>query len=75
MKQMFILYDARARSGDTDKAAVLTTWDPPTRYDLPHAPTLRREARSFGLDTIWFEYDIAADNKTLINPRMRTDLS
>jgi hypothetical protein len=75
VKKMFILYDGRARCGNLDEAGIFTSWEPPTQYDLPHAPTMRREAREFGLDSIWFEYDIAADNKTLINPRMRKDLS
>ena len=67
MAKMFILYDGRARmSGETDDAAVLDTADS------------EKEARSrrgdWPEDSIWCEYDIDADRKTLINEQFRFDI-
>ncbi len=66
-RKMFILYDGRARfSGETDDATVLDTADN------------EKEARScrgdWPEDSIWCEYDVAADGKTLTNEQFRFDI-
>lgn len=67
--KVFILYDGRARCGNTDDATVLTT-----------ASTEKEcfgEGGNYGSDSIWFEYDesIEGGDVVLRNPRMRLDLS
>lgn len=50
MKKLFILYDGRAKSGDTDRASIYVTADS------------EKEAREDGQepawnDGVWYEYD------------------
>ena len=65
MAKIFILYDGRAKGGDTNRASVLivANSEAEARYDA---------AGYKGHDAVWFEYDIKG--KTLINERMRPDL-
>jgi hypothetical protein len=70
---LFILFDGRARSGDTEDAIALSTVGPTS--DEPHPKQMRREARDYGTDTVWFQYDLAQDKVNLINERIRIDLS
>ena len=62
--KMFILYDARARLGDTDDATVFVT------------ANSEREARSyrgkFQADGVWYEYDLI--NGVAENEKMRDDI-
>lgn len=65
MKKLFVLYDARAKFGDTDDACVYVT------------ASSEKEAREDGKDSswqdgIWYEYD--CDGDTLVNEKMRPDL-
>lgn len=62
----FILYDGRAKSGDTDDASVLVT---------AHS---EREARHdsqnwSGYDAIWYEYDVR--DGRVINEKVRWDIA
>lgn len=68
MAKMFILYDERARMTlDTDEASVLVT------------AASEREAKKykgdFPSDSIWVEYDVDKDGKTLLNENFRWDIS
>ena len=66
MRKKFILWDGRAKGGDTDDANAMDTAD------------TEREARRAGSttwaghDAIWAEYDF--DGREASNERMRTDL-
>jgi hypothetical protein len=71
MEKLFILYDGRAKTGDTDKASVFVT------------AGSEAEARHDGLhvwseyDAVWYQYDCepAEDGLgTLTNEIMRPDL-
>jgi len=66
----FVLFDGRARSGDTDDAQVIDTAN--TERE---AKRITRENMSviWMTDAVWYQYDL--DGKTLINERMRDDLS
>lgn len=66
MAKLFVLYDARARGGDPDDAAVLVT-----ENSASAAKTWRGDWPS---DSVWFEYDVAMDGKTLVNPKLRHDI-
>jgi hypothetical protein len=58
----FVLYDGRAKSGDTDDATVLIT----TRSESE----ARRDGRHWaGYDAIWFEYDVVKGVATNEKPR------
>jgi hypothetical protein len=59
-RKLFILYDARAGSGDTDDASVLDTANSKRE--------MKRISRDhWGENVVWYEYDI--DGKMLINKR------
>lgn len=65
MEKIFVLYDGRARSGNTDRASVYVT------ADSIH------EALEYGSDPawqdgVWFEYD--CKGRELINELPRYDL-
>ncbi len=64
--KLFVLYDSRARSGDASDASVFDTAD-----SIEEAKALRGD---YAKDSIWFEYDIDEDGKTLINERPRYDI-
>lgn len=66
MAKLFVLYDARARGGNTDDAAVLVS-----ETSLRGAKDWRGD---WPTDSIWFEYDINKDGKTLINEKERPDI-
>lgn len=62
---MFLLFDGRARSGDTDAAAILDS--------AKNADEARRQSVSWkGTDAIWFEYKRAGI--VLHDGRMRSDI-
>lgn len=63
--KFYILYDKRARGGDTDDATILSTANSEGETHLD-----RRQKREF--DGVWFEYD-DVDGK-LLNPKQRDDL-
>jgi hypothetical protein len=61
----FVLYDGRAKSGDTDNATALIT---------AHSEReARRDSREWsGYDAIWYEYDIVNGEAT--NEKARWDI-
>jgi hypothetical protein len=61
----FVLYDGRAKSGDTDDAAVLITAhsEQEARHDGRHWS---------GYDAIWYEYDVVKG--VAINEKPRWDI-
>lgn len=61
----FVLYDGRAKSGDTDDAAVLVA---------AHTEHQARTDSSdwSGWDAIWFEYDVV--DGVSVNEKMRPDI-
>jgi hypothetical protein len=66
MQKLFILYDARAQSGDTDDALVLDT------------ASTERECRRISADhagehALWYEYD-DKNGQQLVNGKARYDL-
>jgi hypothetical protein len=64
---MFLLYDGRAKTGNTDNALVMVC--------ARSEEEVREDSKTFsGYDAIWFEYDTDADGKTLINEKARPDL-
>ena len=65
MEKLFILYDGRAKNGDTDSACVYVT------------ASSEKEAKKDGKDEswqdgVWFEYDCV--DGILINKKIRMDL-
>lgn len=74
MSKLFVLYDGRAKSGDTDEAAIYIT------------AASEEEAREDGKDSswtdgIWYEYDVEKDTDPesvfdgqVTNERPRYDL-
>lgn len=61
-QHQFLLYDGRARSGDTDDAIVLDT--------ATSEKECRRVSRSHrGEDAIWYEYSVNGEILTEIGPR------
>ncbi len=65
MAKLFILFDGRAKDGDTDDAAVLVT--------ARSEKEARRDSDHFkDYDAVWFEYDVKGKN--LINEIMRSDI-
>jgi len=62
----FILFDGRAKSGDTDDASVMDTAD--------SEQEARRNGARFwsGADAVWFEHDFV--NGEAINERIRPDI-
>lgn len=71
MKQ-FILYDGRAKTGDTDVAQILDTAE--TEIEAREEGASRR-----GEDGIWYEYDVQAPKDPsgtpiLVNGKARWDL-
>lgn len=73
-EKAFILYDGRARCGNTHGAAVLTT--------ATSEAQCRKEGGNYGSDAIWFEYDKFPDpdrpdgkHVLISTERMREDLS
>ena len=66
-QKLFVLYDGRAKGGDTDDAAVLVSSNSEREA--------KRDTHLFrGYDAIWYEYDIDTDGKTMINEKARPDL-
>lgn len=63
-KKTYILYDARARLDITDNAAILLAQDEKPKHNT----------KEYGDGTIWAEYDIGPDGKTLINERLMWEL-
>jgi hypothetical protein len=61
----FVLYDGRAKSGDTDDAAVLVA---------AHTEHQARTDSSdwSGYDAIWFEYDVV--DGEMVNEKPRPDI-
>lgn len=64
--KLFILFDGRARSGDTDDAAVITTADTEEEAEADSRYPWN------GYSAVWFEYDIVGSD--LVNERMRDDI-
>jgi len=64
----WVLYDGRAKLGDTDIAAAMDTAD--TEHEARQA--LRDDWD--GYDCIWAEYDVDPSTGYLINERLRYDL-
>ena len=67
MPKQFILFDGRAKSGDTDDAAVLDTAE-----DEIEAREVGRSIHG-NTDATWFEYD-CLDGKNCTNPVPRWDI-
>jgi signal transduction histidine kinase len=65
MTKLFILYDGRAKSGDTDNAAVLCT-------ARSEAEAIDDSCDFEDVDGIWFEYDV--EGRTLVNEKKRLDI-
>jgi hypothetical protein len=65
---LFVLYDARARGGNTDDACVLVACN--TEKEA------RQDSKLFmNQGAIWYQYDTdRKDNKTLINGKKRDDI-
>lgn len=67
-EKIFILYDGRAKSGDTDDS------------DVMDMATSEKQARKEGLgtwkgyDAIWYEYEVKGRSKKLVNGIPRFDL-
>ena len=72
-EKLFVLYDARARN--TKPGELINGDIEPTVFDTAGD---EREARSlrgeYPSDSIWAEYDIEADGKTLTNEKLRWDI-
>ena len=69
MKSLFVLYEGRARCGDTDGASVLDTAESEQEV---------RDQAQFVIDNfpdgaVWYQYDDIDNNLT--NERIRLDLS
>lgn len=69
MKSLFVLYEGRARCGDTDDASVLDTAESEEEV---------RDQAQFVIDNfpdgvVWYQYDDIDNNLT--NERIRLDLS
>lgn len=63
--KIYVLYDGRAKSGDTSRAAVLVSAS--SLYEA------RNDHRDFAhVDGVWFEYD--TDGGELINERICKEL-
>jgi hypothetical protein len=61
----FVLYDGRAKSGDTDDASVLIT--------AHSEQEARKDGREWsGYDAIWYEYDVVKGVAT--NEKARWDI-
>jgi hypothetical protein len=65
-KKVFILYDGRAKYGDTDDAAVLCTAGSEREARHDSRTTFSR------IDGIWYEYDLV--NNEAVNEQVRWDL-
>lgn len=65
MSKLYVLYDGRARLGETDDATAYTT-------ERSEEECLRT-ADTYGVDAIWYEYDEEGDQ--LVNETIRYDLS
>lgn len=64
-KKVFILYDGRAQSGDTDDASVLCT--------ASSEREAKRDSRTFyHVSAIWYEYDLI--NNEAVNEKRRGDI-
>jgi hypothetical protein len=64
-EKLFVLYDGRAKSGDTDDATVIVT--------EPSANATKKDAfLKKDYDGIWYEYDVV--NGELTNEKARWDL-
>lgn len=70
--KLFVLYDERARSGDTDSAAVLATADDAREARSERATGVSNGYRYYA-GSVWAEYEV--QGKTLVNERLRLDLS
>lgn len=70
--RLFVLYDERARGGDTDAAQVLTTAKDSREARYERATGISN-GYHFYAGSVWYEYDVAG--KALINERPRLDLS
>jgi len=66
--KMFLLYDGRARAGDTDDASVLDT----AHSEVEIKAWRKSHKEMYGDDVVWAEYD--DDKGTLINEKIRYDL-
>ena len=64
--KLFVLYDGRARGGDTDPAAVLVSASSRESaiLDCEHFK---------GYDAVWYEYDIT--NREMLNERLCVELN
>ena len=67
MSKIYVLYDVRAKSGDTDDATVLVTAT--TERETRHPFNKKMKADYEG---VWYEYDDI--NDTLLNGVARFDL-
>jgi hypothetical protein len=64
---MYVLYDGRARGGNTERAAVIVTAD--SEGEALHISCSYRD-----YDAVWYEYDIPQQG-VLTNERERYDLA
>ncbi len=68
--KVFVLYDGRAKGGDTDRASALSSAS-------SEAEARREGAEEWkGYDACWFEYDLVTKDGVdeAINERIRMDL-
>lgn len=72
-EKLFVLYDARARN--TKRGELINADVEPIVFDTADD---EREARSlrgeYPSDSVWAEYDIEPDGKTLTNEKLRLDI-
>lgn len=65
MAKLFVLYDGRARFGDTEDASIMTTAE-------SEGEAIGESQDWEDVDGIWYEYDVKG--KTLVNETMRPDI-
>ena len=63
--KMFVLFDGRAKAGDTDETTVFITARSETEA--------RKDGLEYkGYDCVWYEFEV--EGNILVNPIMRMDL-
>lgn len=68
MTKKFILYDGRAKFGDTDLADAMDV------EETEEAARLVGRKIWSDVDAVWFEYDFDAEKNVTTNEKMRPDL-
>jgi hypothetical protein len=66
MAKLYVLFDGRAKGGDTDGAVVMDT------AEIELEAVWEGRGMWKGYDAVWYEYDV--EGETLANEKMRPDL-